>query len=395
MAGSHAVRRVIVGTVTSFTFATAQRIVFGPGRAADLATVIGEFGRRPFVCTGADPGRFAHLLTGLDDVGTWAVAGEPTLDDVRAGVAAARAHGADVLIGLGGGAVLDSAKLIAALVPGDGDVLDHLEVIGAGRPLAATPLPFIAVPTTAGTGSEVTSNGVVTSPEHGVKVSLRSPAMLAKVALVDPELTVGCPPAVTASSGLDALTQCLEPYVSPFANPLTDGFCVEGLRRAGRSLRLAHAHGDDLDARTDMALCSLLGGLALANAKLGAVHGLAGVIGGLTGAPHGVCCATLLVPTSAATIAALTADDPAHPALRRYAEAGELLSGTRGIEPLLGWLRETVQQLGVPSIAELGVRPDAYGQIAEQAAKASSTKGNPVTLSVQQLRDVLTAAAAG
>ncbi len=380
--------------MTSFTFATAHRIVFGAGRAADLTSIAAEFGSRPFVCTGADPGRFAHLLTGLRDARTWPVAGEPTLDDVRAGVAAARAHGADVMIGLGGGAVMDAAKLIAALVPNDGDLLDYLEVIGAGRPLAATPLPFLAVPTTAGTGSEVTSNGVVTSPEHGVKVSLRASSMLARVALVDPELTLGCPPAVTASSGLDALTQCLEPYVSPFANPLTDGFCVEGLRRAGRSLRRAHAAGDDLDARTDMALCSLLGGLALANAKLGAVHGLAGVIGGLTGAPHGVCCATLLVPASAATIAVLQADDPAHPALQRYAAAGELLSGSAGIEPLLGWLRETVHELGVPSIAELGVRPDDHDRIAEQATKASSTKGNPVALSAQQLSDVLAAAAA-
>ena len=377
--------------MTSFTFATAQRIAFGAGRSADLAAVVGEFGRRPFVCTGATSDRFAHLLDGLD-ARTWPVAGEPSLDDIRAGVAAARAHDADVLVGLGGGAVLDAAKLIAALVPNDGDILDYLEVIGAGRPLANTPLPFIAVPTTAGTGSEVTSNGVVTSTEHGVKVSLRAPSMLARVALVDPELTLGCPPAVTASSGLDALTQCLEPYVSPFANPLTDGFCAEGLRRAGRSLRRAYAHGDDLEARTDMALCSLLGGLALANAKLGAVHGLAGVIGGLTGAPHGVSCATLLVPACAGTIAALRAEDASHPALARYAEAGGLLTGTAGIDVLLDWLGETVRLLGVPSITELGVRPPDYERIADQAARASSTKGNPIALSTEQLVAVLRAA---
>lgn len=378
--------------MTSFTFATAQRIAFGAGRSADLAAVVGEFGRRPFVCTGATADRFAHLLEGLD-ARTWPVVGEPDLDDIRAGVAAAREHDADVLVGLGGGAVLDTAKLTAALVPNDGDILDYLEVIGAGRPLANTPLPFIAVPTTAGTGSEVTSNGVVTSTEHGVKVSLRSPSMLARVALVDPELTLGCPPAVTASSGLDALTQCLEPYVSPFANPLTDGFCAEGLRRAGRSLRRAYAHGDDLDARTDMALCSLLGGLALANAKLGAVHGLAGVIGGLTGAPHGVSCATLLVPACAGTITALRAEDASHPALARYAEAGTLLTGTAGIDVLLDWLGETVRLLGVPSISELGVRQSNYERIAEQAARASSTKGNPIALSTAQLVAVLQAAA--
>ena len=378
--------------MTSFTFATAQRIAFGAGSAADLPAVVAEFGQRPFVCTGANRDRFGHLLAGLD-ARTWAVTGEPDLDDIRAGAAAAREHGADVLVGLGGGAVLDAAKLIAALTPNEGDLLDYLEVIGAGRPLERPPLPFIAVPTTAGTGSEVTSNGVVTSPEHGVKVSLRSPSMLARVALVDPELTVGCPPAVTASSGLDALTQCLEPFVSPFANPLTDGFCAEGLRRAGRSLRRAYTDGDDLAARTDMALCSLLGGLALANAKLGAVHGLAGVIGGLTGAAHGVSCATLLVPACSATIAALRAADAGHPALARYAEAGELLSGTAGIDNLLSWLGETVRLLGVPSITELGVRPTDHERIAEQAAKASSTKGNPISLSTAQLVAILQAAA--
>jgi len=377
--------------VTSFTFASAQRIVFGAGRSADLPATIAEFGSRPFVCTGASS-RFAHLLDGLD-ARTWHVSGEPDLDDIRAGVAAAREHGADVLVGLGGGAVLDAAKLIAALVTNEGDILDYLEVIGAGRPLDRPPLPFIAVPTTAGTGSEVTSNGVVTSPEHGVKVSLRAPSMLARVALVDPELTLGCPPQVTASSGLDALTQCLEPYVSPFANPLTDGFCVEGLRRAGRSLRRAHTHGYDLDARTDMSLCALVGGLALANAKLGAVHGLAGVIGGLTGAPHGVSCAAMLVPACAGTIAALQAEDSGHPALARYAEAGFLLAGTPGIGPLLDWLADTVRLLGVPSISELGVRPDDHQRIAEQAARASSTKGNPVALSTGQLVAILQAAA--
>jgi len=378
--------------VTSFTFATAARIAFGAGRSSELPGLVAEFGSRPFVCTGANPDRFGALIQRLDGPRTWPVAGEPTLDDIRAGVAAAREHGADVVVGLGGGAVLDAAKLTAALAPNEGDILDYLEVIGAGRPLLAQPLPFLAVPTTAGTGSEVTSNGVVTSIERGVKVSLRSPSMLARVAMVDPELTVGCPPAVTASSGLDALTQCLEPLVSAFANPLTDGFCAEGLRRAARSLRRAYTHGDDIDARTDMALCSLLGGLALANAKLGVVHGLAGVIGGLTGAPHGVSCATLLVPASSSTIAALRESDPDHPALARYAEAGALLTGSSGIEPLLDWLDETVRLLQVPTITELGVGVEDHEAIARQAAQASSTKGNPIALSVEQLVDILRAA---
>ena len=238
-------------------------------------------------------------------------------------------------------------------------------------------------------------NGVVTSPGHGVKVSMRHPSMLARVALVDPELTLGCPPAVTASSGLDALTQCLEPYVSPFANPITDGFCAEGLRRAGRSLRRAYRHGDDLEARTDMALCSLLGGLALANAKLGAVHGLAGVIGGLTGAPHGLTCAVLLVESCRGTIEALRERTPDAPALERYAEAGALLSGTPGlsgaggVDALLDWLAETVRLLEVPTISQLGITPEQYPQICRQAAASSSMKGNPIVLDAAELQAIL------
>ncbi len=375
--------------MTSFAFATATRIVFGPGCSEQLSGLVAGLGSRPFVCTGATPDRFGELLDGLDGARNWPVAGEPTLDVIRAAVLAAREHGADVVVGLGGGAVLDAAKLIAALVPNDGDILDYVEVIGAGRSMAHTPLPLVAVPTTAGTGSEVTMNGVVTSPEQGVKVSMRHPSMLAKVALVDPVLTLGCPPAVTASSGLDALTQCLEPYVSPFANPLTDGFCAEGLRRAGRSLRRAYSDGDDLDARTDMALCSLLGGLALANAKLGAVHGLAGVIGGLTGAPHGLTCAVLLVESCRGTIEALRQRAPEDPALRRYAEAGALLSGTAGVDALLDWLAETVRQLDVPTVSQLGITPEQYPQICRQAAASSSMKGNPIVLEAAELEAIL------
>ena len=375
--------------MTSFAFATAARIAFGSGSSAQLPDAVAGLGVRPLVCTGATPDRFASLLEGLDDARSWPIAGEPTLDDIRAGVAAAREHGADVVVGLGGGAVLDAAKIIAALAPNDGDVLDYVEVIGAGRTMAQRPLPFVAVPTTAGTGSEVTMNGVVTSAEHGVKVSMRHPTMLARVALVDPELTLGCPPAVTASSGLDALTHCLESFVSPMANPLTDGFSAEGLRRAGRSQRRAYTHGDDLDARTDMALCALLGGLALANAKLGAVHGLAGVVGGLTGAPHGLTCATLLVECCRGNVAALRDRAPEDPALTRYAEAGALLSGTTGVAALLDWLAETVRVLEVPTIGELGVTPEQYSQICKQAAASSSMKGNPIMLSAEELEEIL------
>ena len=360
--------------MTDFSFATAGRILFGPGRVRELPALVAGLGARPLVCVGSDPTRHAKTLAALGDAAVFRVVGEPTLDTARQGAEAARRHDADVVVGLGGGAVLDAAKIIAALAPNAGDVLDYVEVIGAGRALEVRPLPMVAVPTTAGTGSEVTANGVVSSPEHGVKVSLRAASMIPAIALVDPELTLGCPPAVTASSGLDAFTQCLEPFVSPFATPLTDALCLEGLHRLGLGLRAAYVDGADLEARTNVALGALCSGMALANAKLGAVHGLAGVVGGMTGAPHGATCAALLEATCRANIAALRREDPEHPALARYAEAGELLTGEPGEEPLLGWIADTVAALGIPGLASLGLEPARYAEVCRKAAASSSMK---------------------
>ncbi|MDR1078734.1 MAG: iron-containing alcohol dehydrogenase, partial [Propionibacteriaceae bacterium] len=278
----------------SFVFATSARIEFGAGRAAQLPQSVAALGARPLVVTGGRPERLAAVIDPLDHTAIFTVAQEPTFDIARAGLAAALDHGADVVVGLGGGSVLDTAKIIAALASNGGDPLDYAEVIGAGRPLSQPAWPVVAVPTTSGTGSEVTANGVLVSPEHGVKVSLRSTTMLPRVALVDPTLTLDLPPAATAHSGLDALVQCVEPFVTPFATPLTDGFARTGIARAGRSLRRAYADGSDLAARTDLALTSLLSGLCLANAKLGAAHGIAAPAGGLLGAPHGAITAAVM-----------------------------------------------------------------------------------------------------
>ncbi|HEY1343697.1 MAG TPA: iron-containing alcohol dehydrogenase, partial [Streptosporangiaceae bacterium] len=225
------------------------------------------------------------------------------------------------------------------------------------------------------------------SPAHGLKASLRSPLMIPRVALVDPELTVSCPPRVTAASGLDALTQCLEPFVSVRANPLTDGLAREGLRRAAAGLRAAYADGSDLAARADMAMCSLLGGIALANAKLGAVHGLAGVIGGTADVPHGMACAALLAPVIEANVRALRSGPPGHPALGRYTEAARVLTGkpAASIDDGLTWIRETVSQLAVPGLAAFGIGPQHAGDIAAQAAGSSSMQGNPVALTPSDL----------
>jgi alcohol dehydrogenase class IV len=211
---------------------------------------------------------------------------------------------------------------------------------------------------------------------------MRNPLMLPRVALVDPLLTLDCPPAVTASSGLDALTQCLEPFVSVRANPLTDGVALEGLRRAGRALRQAYRDGSDVAARTGMAVRSLLGGMALANAKLGAVHGFASAIGGIADVPHGLACAALLVPVVEMNVRALRSRDPDNPALARYTEAARLLNDATDASLVDGinWLRETVVRLGVRKLGEYGLRPTDADTIVSRAATASSTQGNPVPL---------------
>jgi alcohol dehydrogenase class IV len=379
-------------TAASFEFATAGRIIVGAGRAAELPGLVAGLGSRVLVFTGASPARHEGLLAGLPlPVAVFPVAGEPTIDLAGAGVAAAREHGADVVVAIGGGSVIDTGKAVAMLLGNGGDPLDYLEVVGAGRPITRPAAPCVAVPTTAGTGAEVTANAVLASPAHGIKASLRSPLMIPRVALVDPGLAVSCPPAVTAAAGLDALTQCLEPFVSVKANPVTDGLAREGLRHAAAGLRPAYADGGDLAARADMAVCALLGGIALANAKLGAVHGLAGVIGGTADVPHGIACAALLAPVVEANVRALRAGQPGNPAVDRYTEAARLLTGkpSATIEDGLAWIRETVTLLAVPRLATFGIRPEQAGDIAAKAARSSSMQGNPVSLSHDDLRAIL------
>jgi alcohol dehydrogenase class IV len=365
-----------------FEFATAGRIVVGPGRAQELPGVLTSLGSRFLVVTGANPARHNKLLASLDrPAAVFPVAAEPTVELARAAVAIARAQGADVIAGIGGGSVIDTAKAVAMLVANGGDPLDYLEVVGSGRPITQPAVPCVAVPTTAGTGAEVTANAVLAA--SGVKASLRSPLMIPRVALVDPLLAVSCPPPVTAASGLDALTQCLEPFVSAQATPLTDGLAREGLRRAGTGLRAAYADGSDVAARSDMAVCSLLGGMALANAKLGAVHGLAGVIGGTADVPHGMACAALLVPVIEANVRVAGSASSGADVLDRYAEAARLLTGrpAASIDDGLAWIRATLTLLSVPGLAAFGLSSAMAGDIAAKALVSSSMKGNPVPLS--------------
>jgi alcohol dehydrogenase class IV len=382
-------------TATAFDFATASRIMVGAGRVAELPSLLAGLGSRVLVCVGANPGRNAGLLDGLSmPTEVIRIAGEPTIEVARAAAAVARDHGADVVTAIGGGSVIDVGKAVAMLLANGGDPLDYLEVVGAGRKITQPAVPCVAVPTTAGTGAEVTANAVLASPADRVKASLRSSLMIPRVALVDPELTVSCPPPVTAASGLDALTQCLEPLVTAQANPLTDGLSAAGLQHAAAGLRAAYADGGDINARTSMAICSLLGGMALANAKLGAVHGLAGVIGGTADVPHGFACAALLIPVIEANVRALQATQPAHPALGRYTLAAQLLTGRASatIEDGVSWIRDTLALLQIPGLAAFGLTPEEADQVAGQAIKSSSMRGNPVALSTSDLRDVVLAA---
>ena len=380
--------------MSTFDLALPGRVLFGPGRAEELPGLVSALGRDVLLCTGRDPSRHGNLLGDIDPVAVVTVAGEPTVDDVRAATEEARAAGAEVVVAIGGGSVIDLGKAVAVLLGNGTDPMDHLEVVGRGVALERPSVPFVAVPTTAGTGAEATANASLRSPEHGIKASIRSAHMLPTVALVDPLLTLSCPPAVTASSGLDALTQCLEPYVSARANPATDALAADGLRRGARSLRRAYEHGDDAVAREEMSLCSLFGGIALANAKLGAVHGFAGVLGGMVDAAHGAVCAALLAPVVEANVRALREREPGSPALLRYTSVARLVTGqeSAGVEDGVTWLRETATALDVPPLGAVGLQPAQHAEVADKAARSSSMRGNPIALSADELRQVLEAA---
>jgi len=382
----------------TFEFATAGRILFGAGILDQAGTHATELGSRVLVVGGGTPARIEPLSTRLADrrlaVSTYSVVGEPTVTSALEGTEQARGFKADLVIGMGGGSAIDAAKAIAALLTNPGDPFDYLEVIGRSRPLVNPAAPCIAIPTTAGTGTEVTRNAVLAAPEQGVKVSLRHRSMLPAIALVDPVLTYSLPPAVTAGTGLDALTQCLEPFVSHLATPLTDGFCREGMRRAAGSLRRAFHAGSDVEARRDMALTSLCGGLALANAKLGAVHGFATPIGGMFDAPHGAVCARLLPYVMETNVRALRERAPDAPALARYREVAAILTGDAAAEVAAGvaWIQALGDELAVPGLADYGITPSHVAPIVDGARRAGSMQGNPITLTEAELTDVLTQA---
>jgi alcohol dehydrogenase class IV len=381
-----------------FEFATAGRIVFGPGKLKDIGALAGAFGRRALVVTGAHPERADGLRELLGQAGVrskdLSIDHEPTTEDLRRGVRLAQAGQCDLVIGFGGGSPMDAGKGIAALLGNGGDPLDYLEVIGRGQPLTKASMPCIAVPTTAGTGTEVTRNAVILSPEHGVKVSLRGSQLLPAIALVDPELTLTVPPVITASTGLDALTQLIEPFVSARASPITDALCREGLRRVARSLRRAHERGDDRGAREDMSLAALFSGLAMANAGLGSVHGFAGVIGGMVSGPHGAVCAALLPYAIRINVRALGDRAPRNVALDKYREVGQLLTGKQaaGADEAVSWVADVCAALRVPRLASYGLSPAQLPELLDKSAVASSMKANPIALTRVEMQEIVVAA---
>lgn len=374
-----------------FEFATAGRIVFGRGVSKQARTLVDGLGVRPLLVTGRSPERGTRVL---EDVEPFTVDGEPTIELVEAGAEWARSRRCDVIVGVGGGSALDAAKAIAALAVNPGPALQYLEVIGGGKSLDRAALPVVAVPTTAGTGSEVTRNAVLSSPEHRVKVSLRHASMLPKIALVDPDLTLSLPAAATAATGLDALTQLIESYVSVRATAMTDALCREGIPRVGSALCRAFDHPDDADARTQMALGALWSGMALANAGLGAVHGFAAVLGGRFTAPHGALCAALLPAAMRVNVRALRERDPAAPYLDRYRQVAIWLGEGDGAAPesAARAAEKLVDKLRIPRLSQWGVRPADLPEAARQAEQASSMKGNPVKLTRAELEEMLEAA---
>ncbi len=381
--------------ILPFEFATSSRIIFGRGKLKDIGQYVEGMGQKALVVTGESSSNFeslaSHLLADSIPFIRYVVRQEPTTVMVREGCEKAKTNGCDFIISIGGGSALDAGKAISALLTNEADVYAYLEVIGEGKPLSQASAPFAAIPTTAGTGTEVTRNAVLRSPKYGVKVSLRSASMLPQLALVDPLLSMAMPREITASTGLDALTQLVEPFLCNRPNPITDAICRDGIRRAARFLYRAFEHGDDYEARENMALAALLSGLTLANARLGAVHGFAGVIGGSLEAPHGAICARLMPYVFGQNYRALTQREPENSSLDRFDEVAQILTGTNKARALdaVEWLEALCLAMEIPALSDHGLRRDDFPQIIEKSMNASSMKGNPIALTADEMAEIL------
>jgi alcohol dehydrogenase class IV len=382
--------------VVRLDLAVPGDIRFGAGRVSEVPGALADLGAgRVLVVTGRTTSRADAIRSALNEANissvVFGVTSEPSIERVRAAVDLLLETGCDAVLGFGGGSPLDVAKAVAVLATSGTDPLEHLEVIGAGRPIERPGLPCVAVPTTAGTGSEVTRNSVLSG--SGVKASLRSPLLLPKVALVDPDLLVGVPKPTIAASGMDALSQLIEPLLSQRANPFTDALAREGIRRSARSLRRAYDEGmEDPGVREDLGMASLFSGICLANSGLGAVHGLAAAAGARLSAPHGAVCAAVLAAAIDVNLRALRDRAPDHQAVQRITEVATLLTGRSDVtaEDAIFWLQELTAVLSIPGLASYGLAEAEIDAVVAAAQKASSMRGNPIELGDQEVSEIVT-----
>ena len=378
----------------NFEFATSTRIIFENGSFRKVPDLIKEFGSKVLIVSGINKNLAYQLSESLSELNIlseiFSIHSEPTISDIEQGTELARKILSNVVVGIGGGSAVDSAKAIAALIPNQGELTDYLEVIGKARKLEKAPLPFIAIPTTAGTGAEVTKNAVIKSTENNVKVSLRSDLMYPRLAIIDPVLTLTMPPEITASTGIDALTHLLETFVSIQSNPFIDMICREGMTRISASLELAFNDGKNLEARENMAMASMLGGMALANVKLGAVHGFAGPLGGMFPIPHGAVCACLLPAVMEVNIAALK-EKNMQKQLLKFGQVARILTGNSSAVAEDGavWVKKLVTKLQIPTLSDFKISTGSFFELIEKAKNSSSMKGNPVELNDRQLLKIL------
>jgi alcohol dehydrogenase class IV len=385
-----------------FEFLPTPHIFFGPKQFHKIGALAKELGSRLFIVASGSAlnspeTRETFTVSTLKqdiEFDTFLIKGEPTIKVIDAGVQKAKEFKANVIMGLGGGSAVDASKAIAGLFTNGGSARDYMEVIGKGSVITQPSLPIIAVPTTAGTGSEVTKNAVILAEKEKFKASIRSPLLIPRIVIIDPRLMCSVPPSVTATCGMDALTQLIESYTSNKSQPLTDSWALLGVRKSFNSLPRCYTDGQSLEARNDMALASLLSGFCLANAGLGAVHGFASPMGGFK-IPHGVICAALLKPTIEANINELKKVDLNSVTLRKYATLGEIVSEKsypsidEAHKALVSYLEKMTQELKIPALSKFGVYNSDIDIVVEKAMKSSSMRYNPIKLEKKVLMEIL------
>jgi alcohol dehydrogenase class IV len=379
----------------NFELFLPSRIIFEPGSRSQIGKIASSIGNRVFLLYAKTHPLVPEIRDRLKEIGldllAFPISGEPDLESVSNIVTEGRNYHSDMVISIGGGSVIDTGKVVSAMLNNPGEISDYLEIVGMNLPLQNKPAPFIAVPTTAGTGSEVTKNAVLIIPAKKIKVSMRSYMMIPQIAIIDPELTVSMPGPVTASTGMDAIIQLIEPFVSLKANHFVNGLCREAIPLGANSLAQSVADGMNLRAREVMCFTSLCGGLALANAGLGAIHGFAGVIGGMKSIPHGMVCAALLAGTLRVNIEALKKRQPNSSSIRKFEELAISLTGNKnaGVFDSIGWAERTCKEIRIDRLTELGIDEKQFPEICDKAALSSSMKGNPILLEKGELLQIL------